>query len=458
MSWRVRRSPRGRRQAPGTARRYAASPRSARPPPHGGRGRRLQRRPEQHHLTAARDDPSVRRAVAVCVVGGMRRCDRPRLPSEGGDARLGVTRVHRAGPGAECLGQASVVAPRAPHDGVVDRLLGEHDLAIRGRERLEVIRRGVLPAQVRDDRSLRPDRVEERAHDGFRSADDGAELRHAAVDERDGARAHSERSEVICELRPPDPHRPRLSAAVGAPACENGPCACDRDRRGAVGRRGEGQDVDLLAQESDLVCRYQGGPNAGHTIVVDGETYKIRAIPSGIVGGVASAIGAGASRPAGADRRARRARGSRSPHRRPRLRLGQRAPDHAVARGADGARERRLGKLQIGTTRRGIGPAYADKATRIGIRVQDLLDPKILREKVELGPARRTSGSSASTASSRSTSARSSSSPSVTRSVSRRMSPTPRCSSTGRSATGGRCCSRAPRGRSSTSTTAPTRS
>ena len=50
----------------------------------------------------------------------------------------------------------------------------------------------------------------------------------------------------------------------------------------------------------------------------------------------------------------------------------------------DGARERRLGKLQIGTTRRGIGPAYADKATRIGIRVQDLLDPKILREKVEL--------------------------------------------------------------------------
>ena len=50
----------------------------------------------------------------------------------------------------------------------------------------------------------------------------------------------------------------------------------------------------------------------------------------------------------------------------------------------DGARERRLGKLQIGTTRRGIGPAYADRATRIGIRVQDMLDPKILREKIEL--------------------------------------------------------------------------
>ena len=53
----------------------------------------------------------------------------------------------------------------------------------------------------------------------------------------------------------------------------------------------------------------------------------------------------------------------------------------------DGARERKLGKLQIGTTRRGIGPAYADKATRIGIRVQDLLDPKILRAKIELAIA-----------------------------------------------------------------------
>ena len=48
------------------------------------------------------------------------------------------------------------------------------------------------------------------------------------------------------------------------------------------GDEGKGKIVDLLAQESDLVCRYQGGPNAGHTIVVDGETYKIRAIPSGI--------------------------------------------------------------------------------------------------------------------------------------------------------------------------------
>jgi adenylosuccinate synthase len=151
------------------------------------------------------------------------------------------------------------------------------------------------------------------------------------------------------------------------------------------GDEGKGKIVDLLAQESDLVCRYQGGPNAGHTIVVDGETFRIRAIPSGIVGGVASAIGAGCvvdpqvliDELDELERRGRRTDGlvyiSGNAH----LIM----PWHVAL---DGARERRLGKLQIGTTRRGIGPAYADKATRIGIRVQDLLDPKILREKIEL--------------------------------------------------------------------------
>ena len=154
------------------------------------------------------------------------------------------------------------------------------------------------------------------------------------------------------------------------------------------GDEGKGKIVDLLAAESDLVCRYQGGPNAGHTIVADGETFKIRQIPSGIIQGKASAIGAGCV----VD---------------PQVLIGE--IDELEARGRttdglvfvsgnahlimpwhvalDGARERRLGNLQIGTTRRGIGPAYADKATRIGIRVQDLLDPKILREKLELAVA-----------------------------------------------------------------------
>jgi adenylosuccinate synthase len=153
------------------------------------------------------------------------------------------------------------------------------------------------------------------------------------------------------------------------------------------GDEGKGKIVDLLAQRSHVVCRYQGGPNAGHTIVVAGETYKIRASPSGIISGKTSVIGAGCV----VD---------------PEVLIGE--LDELEARGIDtsvlvisgnahlimpwhiaidGASERRLGKLQIGTTRRGIGPCYADKASRIGIRVQDILDPKILRQKIEVALA-----------------------------------------------------------------------
>jgi len=151
------------------------------------------------------------------------------------------------------------------------------------------------------------------------------------------------------------------------------------------GDEGKGKIVDLLAQESDLVCRYQGGPNAGHTIVVSGETYKIRQIPSGIIAGKPSAIGAGCvvdpavlvSELDDLEARGHRTEGVLFVSGNAHLVM----PWHVAL---DGARERRLGRLQIGTTRRGIGPAYADKATRIGIRVQDLLDPKILRQKLEL--------------------------------------------------------------------------
>ncbi len=154
------------------------------------------------------------------------------------------------------------------------------------------------------------------------------------------------------------------------------------------GDEGKGKIVDLLAQSSDLVCRYQGGPNAGHTIVVAGETYKIRQIPSGIVAGKPSAIGAGCVvDPAVLIVELDELRGRGHPtdgllHVSGNAHLIM--PWHVAL---DGARERRLGHLQIGTTRRGIGPAYADKATRIGIRVQDLLDPKILRQKLELAVA-----------------------------------------------------------------------
>ena len=154
------------------------------------------------------------------------------------------------------------------------------------------------------------------------------------------------------------------------------------------GDEGKGKIVDLLAQESDLVCRYQGGPNAGHTIVVDDETYKIRQIPTGIIAAKRCAIGAGCVVDPGVlvdELDELEARGHET---RDLLFVSGNAhlimPWHVAL---DGARERRLGRLQIGTTRRGIGPAYADKATRIGIRVQDLLDSKILRQKIELAAA-----------------------------------------------------------------------
>jgi adenylosuccinate synthase len=153
------------------------------------------------------------------------------------------------------------------------------------------------------------------------------------------------------------------------------------------GDEGKGKIVDLLAQESDLVCRYQGGPNAGHTIVAGGETWKLRQLPSGVVSGTASAIGAGCVvdpevlldeldvlRDRGIDPAIVVVSGN----------AHLIMPWHLTI---DQASERRLGKLQIGTTRRGIGPAYADKASRIGIRVQDVLDAKILRQKIEVALA-----------------------------------------------------------------------
>jgi adenylosuccinate synthase len=150
------------------------------------------------------------------------------------------------------------------------------------------------------------------------------------------------------------------------------------------GDEGKGKIVDLLAQGSDVVCRYQGGPNAGHTIVREGETFKLHHVPSGILyEHKISVIGAGCVvDPAllvkeidGLEGRGISTEG---------LRLSGNAhlimPWHVAS---DSASERRLGRLQIGTTRRGIGPAYADKAARLGIRVQDILDPKILRQKFE---------------------------------------------------------------------------
>ena len=153
------------------------------------------------------------------------------------------------------------------------------------------------------------------------------------------------------------------------------------------GDEGKGKIVDLLAQQSDLVCRYQGGPNTGHTIVVGDETFKIRQIPTGIINRKPCVVGNGCVIDPEVligelDQFAE---------------LGYPVDEVYVSGNAhlimpwhvaiDQASERRLGKLQIGTTKRGVGPAYADKASRIGIRVQDVLDAKILRQKIEVALA-----------------------------------------------------------------------
>jgi adenylosuccinate synthase len=153
------------------------------------------------------------------------------------------------------------------------------------------------------------------------------------------------------------------------------------------GDEGKGKVVDLLAQQADLVCRYQGGPNAGHTIVTDGETYKLHHIPSGILWRKRCVLGAGCVIDPEVfvrelDELEERGVSTESVSVSGEAHLIM--PWHVAL---DRASERRLGKLQIGTTRRGIGPAYADKAARLGIRVQDVLDPKILRQKIEVALA-----------------------------------------------------------------------
>jgi adenylosuccinate synthase len=149
------------------------------------------------------------------------------------------------------------------------------------------------------------------------------------------------------------------------------------------GDEGKGKVVDLLAEQADLVIRFQGGNNAGHTIVRDGETFKFHLIPSGILyPGKLCAIGNGVV----VDPKVLTAEIDELRRKRidiSGLRISANShlimPYHKLL---DQAGEAKLGKLQIGTTRRGIGPCYADKAARLGIRMQDLLDEKILRKKI----------------------------------------------------------------------------
>ncbi len=151
------------------------------------------------------------------------------------------------------------------------------------------------------------------------------------------------------------------------------------------GDEGKGKFTDLFAQDMQVVVRYQGGHNAGHTLVVDGETTALQLIPSGVLyDHITPVIGNGVvvdlqvlikeidmleAKGVSCDR----------------LQLSGNAhlilPYHQEL---DVVFERHLGANKLGTTKRGIGPAYADKAFRVGIRIQDLLDPKIFREKLNV--------------------------------------------------------------------------
>ena len=151
------------------------------------------------------------------------------------------------------------------------------------------------------------------------------------------------------------------------------------------GDEGKGKLTDLLARDMDMVVRYQGGHNAGHRIVVNGEAFALQLVPSGVLyPHITPVIGNGVV----VD---------------PAVLLAE--LDSLSAKGVDVSRlvvsgnahlimpyhqeldrltERFLGKNALGTTKRGIGPSYADKSSRVGLRVQDLLDAKIFREKLEV--------------------------------------------------------------------------
>ena len=151
------------------------------------------------------------------------------------------------------------------------------------------------------------------------------------------------------------------------------------------GDEGKGKATDLLGEQVQYVVRYQGGNNAGHTVVTpDGEHYALHLLPSGILTpGVTCVIGNGVVVDPAVlieELDALEARGVDT------SRLVISADAHVIMpyhRALDKVTERYLGKSRIGTTGRGIGPAYGDKVARMGIRVQDLLDPQAFRAKLE---------------------------------------------------------------------------
>ncbi|MGI9528276.1 MAG: adenylosuccinate synthase [Acidimicrobiia bacterium] len=151
------------------------------------------------------------------------------------------------------------------------------------------------------------------------------------------------------------------------------------------GDEGKGKITDLLAEQADVVVRYQGGNNAGHTIVVEDEKFALSLIPSGVLyPSVTPVIGNGCVIDPKVMLEEMATLRSRGIDPSKVLVSGNAHLIMPYHRKLDAVIERYLGDAMIGTTKRGIGPAYMDKYSRFGIRVQDLFDPKIFRKKLEV--------------------------------------------------------------------------
>ncbi len=148
------------------------------------------------------------------------------------------------------------------------------------------------------------------------------------------------------------------------------------------GDEGKGKVVDYFSKDADYVVRYHGGNNAGHTIKVGDEVYKLHLIPSGVIQGKTGIIGSGVVLDPEIlinEINELTKRGIK-----PKLLISDRTniimPYHKIL---DGAEEKYLGDKKIGTTKRGIGPCYSDKVARKGIRAIDLTDKKTLNKKLD---------------------------------------------------------------------------
>ena len=150
------------------------------------------------------------------------------------------------------------------------------------------------------------------------------------------------------------------------------------------GDEGKGKVVDVLAEKADMVVRFNGGDNAGHTVAFNGRTYKMHQLPSGAFhAGKRIVIGCGCV--VNPKRLLEEIDSLEKEGIKPNLIIDGRAhvilPYHIAL---DGLEEKSKGRMAAGTTRRGIGPCYADKAARLGIRVADFLDERVLKEKLHL--------------------------------------------------------------------------